>query len=84
MISNQPLKMNTKIIPNRPFISDLLIRASADILFRMRLLTDIESVLAEVNLPAQDTKILKKIRARSLAEFSYQVEECLVNQNGDR
>ncbi len=75
--------MNIKAIPNRPFISDLLIRASADILFRIRLLTDVESVLAEVNLPAQDTEILKKIRARSLAEFSYQVEECLVNQNGD-
>jgi hypothetical protein len=63
-----------KPVPNRPAISNVLIKASANIAFRAKLLTSPEAALAELNLPPEDTEILANVRALTLPEYARQVK----------
>ena len=63
-----------KPIPNRPAISNVLIKASANVTFRARLLTSPRDVLAELNLPPEDAEILANVQARTLPEYARQVK----------
>jgi len=62
------------IIPNRPAISDVLIKASANVAFRAKLLTSPQDALSEMNLPPEDIEILANVRAPNLKEFAQQVK----------
>jgi hypothetical protein len=63
-----------KTIPNRPAISDVLIKASANAAFRTRLLSDPEEALVEMNLPPEDAEILTNVQAHTLKEYAYQIK----------
>ena len=63
-----------KSIPNRPAISNVLIKASANVTFRSRLLTNSDEALAEMNLPPEDVKVLIDVEAPSLKEYARQVK----------
>jgi hypothetical protein len=63
-----------KTVPNRPAISDVLIKASANVAFRARLLTDPKGTLAEMNLPPEDVEILTDVQAPTLKEYARQVK----------
>jgi len=63
-----------KSVPNRPAISDVLIKASANTAFRTRLLSNPEEVLNEMNLPPEDAEILTNVRARTLKEYAFQIK----------
>jgi hypothetical protein len=69
-----------KPIPNRPAISDVLIRASANINFRVKLLTSPQETIAELNLPPEDAQVLSEVRARTLPEYARQVKVRLMTQ----
>ena len=70
--------MTMKSMPNRPAISNVLIKASANIAFRTKLLTSPEEALAEMNLPLEDVEILRGVQAPTLKEYAYQVKERLL------
>ena len=61
-------------VPNRPAISNVLIKASANVAFRSRLLTSPHEALAEMNLPPEDVEILTDVQAPDLKEFARQVK----------
>ncbi len=63
-----------RLVPNRPAISDVLIKASANVAFRVRLLTDPEAALAGMNLPREDAEILADVQATTLKEYAHQVK----------
>ncbi len=63
-----------RLVPNRPAISDVLIKASANVAFRVRLLTDPEGALAGMNLPREDAEILTDVQATTLKEYARQVK----------
>jgi hypothetical protein len=63
-----------KPIPNRPAISNVLIKASANVAFRARLLTSPKDALAELNLPPEDAEILVGVQALTLPEYARQVK----------
>jgi len=63
-----------KSIPNRPAITNVLIKASANVAFRTRLLTDPKDALAEMNLPPEDVELLVGVQAPSLPEYARQVK----------
>jgi hypothetical protein len=63
-----------KPVPNRPAISDVLVRASANVAFRARLLTSPKETVAELNLPAEDAEILASVKAPTLPEYARQVK----------
>lgn len=63
-----------KSVPNRPAISNLLIKASANVAFRTRLLTSPGDALAEMNLPPEDVALLADVRAANLPEYAHQVK----------
>ena len=63
-----------KSIPNRPAISNVLIKASANVAFRSRLLTDPQNALAEMNLPPEDVAVLAGVQAPTLKEYARQVK----------
>ena len=63
-----------KPIPNRPAISNVLIKASANATFRSLLLNASNEVLAEMNLPPEDVKILTAVQAPSLKEYARQIK----------
>ncbi len=63
-----------RLVPNRPAISDVLIKASANVAFRVRLLTDPEAALAGMNLPREDAEILADVQATTLKEYARQVK----------
>ena len=63
-----------KPVPNRPAISDVLIKASANIVFRAKLLTSPKDALAELNLPPEDIELLADVRARTLPDYARQVK----------
>ena len=67
-------------IPNRPAISDVLIRASSNINFRVKLLTSPQETIAELNLPPEDARVLSEVRARTLPEYAQQVKVRLMAQ----
>jgi hypothetical protein len=63
-----------KSVPNRPAISDVLIKASANGAFRTKLLLSPQEVLAEMNVPPEDAEILADIQAApTLKEYARQV-----------
>ena len=62
--------MTMKSIPNRPAISNVLIKASANDAFRAKLLANSNEVLAEMDLPPEDVKILSGVQAASLKEYA--------------
>ena len=74
----QPMQALTKttmrLVPNRPAISNVLIKASANVAFRVRLLTDPKGALAEMNLPSEDAEILTDVQASTLKEYAHQVK----------
>ena len=70
-----------KSIPNRPAISDVLIKASANVAFRAKLLDNSQEVLAEMNLPPEDAEILTNVRAQSLKEYARQIKMRLLTGN---
>lgn len=61
-------------IPNRPAISNVLIKASANVAFRAKLLTTPKDALAELNLPPEDVEILVGVHAPTLPEYARQVK----------
>lgn len=63
-----------QFIPNRPAISNVLVKASANIAFRAKLLTSPEVALAELDLPPEDAEILSGVRALTLPEYARQVK----------
>jgi hypothetical protein len=63
-----------RLVPNRPAISDVLIKASANVAFRVRLLTDPADALAGMNLPREDAEILTDVQATTLKEYARQVK----------
>ena len=63
-----------KFVPNRPAISDVLVKASANGAFRDRLLTNSQEALAGMNLPPEDYELLSKVRASSLKDYARQLK----------
>lgn len=63
-----------KSVPNRPAISNVLIKASANAAFRTKLLATPEAALAGLNLPPEDAEILATIRALTLPEYARQIK----------
>jgi hypothetical protein len=59
-----------KAVPNRPAISNVLIKASANLAFRTRLLTSPREALAEMNLPPEDIEVLAGVQAPTLSEYA--------------
>lgn len=70
------MMMNT--MPNRPAISDILLKASANVAFRSRLLSSPKDVLAELDVPPEDAEILGSVQAPTLSEFARQVKLHLI------
>jgi hypothetical protein len=68
-----------KSVPNRPAISNVLIKASANGAFRTRLLFSPQEALAEMNVPPDDAKILADVQeASTLKEYAHQVKTRLM------
>lgn len=65
-------------IQNRPAISDVLIRASANTAFRTKLLSNPTEALIELNLSPEDTEILTTVNAHSLKEYARQIKSRLL------
>ena len=63
-----------KSVPNRPAISNVLLKASANAAFRIRLLTNPQDALAEMDLPPEDIEVLSGVATPTLREFARQVE----------
>jgi hypothetical protein len=63
-----------KPFPNLHAISIVLIKASANIVFRSRLLTNPKDALAELNLPPEDIELLADVKALTLPEYAHQVK----------
>lgn len=61
-------------VPNRPAISNVLIKASANVSFRSRLLSSPHEALADMNLSPEDVEILQNVQAPTLQEFAHQVK----------
>jgi hypothetical protein len=69
-------------VPNRPAISDVLLKANANASFRKRLLTDPKNALAGMNLPPEDFEILTEVATSNLKDFARQVQMRLVERSG--
>jgi hypothetical protein len=65
-------------VPNRPAISDVLLKANANASFRKRLLADPKNALAGMNIPPEDFEILTGVTTSNLKEFARQVQMRLV------
>jgi hypothetical protein len=63
-----------KPVPNRPAISNVLLKASANVAFRTKLLTDPQDALTEMNLPPEDAEVLADVQAPTLKEYARQVK----------
>jgi hypothetical protein len=76
---NSPAQTTIKMkIPDRPAISNVLIKASANVAFRTKLLTRPEEALAEMNLPLEDAEILKSVQAPTLKEYAHLLKKKLL------
>ena len=62
------------IVPNRPAISDILIKASANGVFRARLLHSPHEALVGLEIPPEDAAILTTVQASSLKDYAWQVK----------
>ena len=67
-----------KSVPNRPAISDVLIKASANEAFRARLLSSPQQALIGMNVPPEDAEILADVQAPTLREYARQVKTRLL------
>jgi hypothetical protein len=65
-------------VPYRPAISNVLVKASANVVFRTRLLTSPQEALAEMNVPPEDAEILTAVHAPTLSEYARQVKTKLM------
>ncbi len=65
---------STRTVPNRPAISNVLIKASANVAFRGRLLANPQAALAEMNVPPEDAAILSGVHTPTLQEYARQVQ----------
>jgi hypothetical protein len=72
------MMMKTRI-PDRPSISDVLIKASANIAFRTKLLDSPKEIVAEMNLTPEDAAILTGVQAPNLKEYVNQVKTKLMS-----
>jgi hypothetical protein len=70
--------MTVQVVPNRPAISNVLIKASANVAFRAVLLTSPTDALADMDLPPDDVEILADVRASTLPDFARQVKTRLI------
>jgi hypothetical protein len=61
-------------VPDRPAISDILIKASANGTFRARLLNSPHDALTEFEVPPEDVAILTGVRASNLKDFAQQIK----------
>jgi hypothetical protein len=52
----------------------VLIKASANVAFRAKLLTSSRDALAQMNLPPEDLEILADLKASTLSEYATQVK----------
>ena len=66
--------MAKNTVPNRPAISNVLIKAAANVDFRTRLLTNSREALAGMNLPPEDIELLSDVQAPSLKEYARQLK----------
>jgi len=66
-------------VPYRPAISDVLIKASANITFRTKLLTSPQEAVAGMNLPPEDVAVLAGVQAPTLSEYARQVKTRLIS-----
>ncbi len=67
------------VIPNRPAISDVLLKASANGAFRARLLDSPREALAGLNVPPEDAAVLVGVHAPSLKEYAHGVKMRLMS-----
>jgi hypothetical protein len=67
-----------KTIPHRPGISNVLVKASANVAFRTKLLSNPTAAVAEMNLQPEDAEILTKIQAPTLKEYARQLKIALM------
>lgn len=65
-------------VPNRPAISNVLIKASANAVFRSKLLTRPEEALADMNVPLEDAELLKSVQAPTLKEYAHLLKKKLL------
>jgi hypothetical protein len=70
--------MAIQTVPNRPAISNVLIKASANAAFRTRLLSNPKEALAHMNLAPEDVEILSGVQAPSLQEYARQIKTRLM------
>ena len=66
------------VVPNRPAISDVLIKASANGAFRARLLDSPQEALTGMNVPPEDAEILANVQAPTLKEYARLVKTRLL------
>ena len=66
-------------IPNRPAITNVLIKASANTVFRAKLLTNPQAALAEMDLSPEDIEVLASVEAQNLPEYARQVKMKLMS-----
>jgi hypothetical protein len=66
-------------IPYRPAISDILIKASANVVFRTRLLKSPQEALAGLDMPSEDAAILTTVQASDLRDYAHQVKVRLLH-----
>ena len=71
--------MMRSAVPNRPAISDVLIKASANSTFRTTLRTSPQEAVAEMNLPPEDVAVLTGVQAPTLSEYARQVKTRLMS-----
>jgi hypothetical protein len=72
-----------RTVQNRPAISNLLVKASANSAFRNRLLSCPQDALVEMNLPPEDVELLAGLRANSLRDYACQVKQRLLLRRMD-
>ena len=66
--------MTMQVVPNRPAISNVLVKASANGAFRAMLLASPTDALVDMDLSPDDVKILADVRAANLPDFARQVK----------
>ena len=66
-------------VPYRPAISDVLVRASANVNFRSKLLYAPLELLNSMDIPVEDTEMLTNIYAQTLNDFARQLKNRLSN-----
>jgi len=62
------------VVPNRPAISDVLIKASANGVFRAKLLNSPNEALVGFEIPPEDVDILTAVQASNLREYAHQIK----------